>query len=179
MPTKRVRILSTQPSLIQKCTLGRGDKKIYYEYMGATEFESGYQAKSLRRMFEGKIEKTGKTKLQFFTNSKLVLEGCDIGKRSSDKWVTCYHKSDELENEWNKSLKLWLDYLSDKTDEEIAKAAMHRLNAKFAAIVYLDSEGNCYFIERHKNKEGRIFWLMLIRAWGKYFGKLKKLDHKK
>jgi len=48
-------------------------------------------------LFDKKIEKVGKSSIQFFTNSKMILEGCDIGKRSSDKWVTCYNKSKELE----------------------------------------------------------------------------------
>ena len=56
MPVKKVRIWNTQPRLIQNCTLDRGNKKLLYEYMGSTEFECGHQAKSLRRMFRGKIE---------------------------------------------------------------------------------------------------------------------------
>jgi len=53
--------------------------------------------KVMNMALEKKIEKVGRSKLQFFTNSKIDLEGCDIGKRSSDKWVTCYNKTKELE----------------------------------------------------------------------------------
>ena len=36
-------------------------------------------------------------------------------------WWDPVYPLDNLETEWNKSLQLWLDFLSDKTDGEIAK----------------------------------------------------------
>lgn len=34
-------------------------------------------------------------------------------------WWDPIYKMEELENEWNKSLALWMDYISSKTDEEL------------------------------------------------------------
>ena len=36
--------------------------------------------------------------------------------------------------------------VSELTDEEIVKAARHRLEAKFCALVYLDREGQAIFL---------------------------------
>lgn len=49
------------------------------------------------RFFRGEIDKKGKSRFAAYFTSKRVLEGYDVGKRSSDKWITCYVKSAELE----------------------------------------------------------------------------------
>jgi hypothetical protein len=68
--------------------------------------------------------------------------------------------------------------ISELSDEEIAKAAMYRLKAKFAALVYMDEEGHSFFICRYKNSAGRQFWSMLIKAWEGKFGKMHRIDDK-
>ena len=65
MSTKQIRIYNKEPCLIQRCTLGQNDKKLYYENMGSMEFEVGYQVQSLKRILEGKIE-TGTCTVQAF-----------------------------------------------------------------------------------------------------------------
>jgi uncharacterized damage-inducible protein DinB len=35
-------------------------------------------------------------------------------------WWDPIYKIEELENEWNKSLALWIDYISSRTDEELS-----------------------------------------------------------
>jgi uncharacterized damage-inducible protein DinB len=35
-------------------------------------------------------------------------------------WWDPVYKMEELENEWNKSLALWIDYISARTDEELS-----------------------------------------------------------
>lgn len=56
MFTKQSELSSKQPHLIQRCTLGRKDRKLNYEYMGSSEYECGDQAKSLKRIFTGAME---------------------------------------------------------------------------------------------------------------------------
>ncbi len=54
------------------------------------------------------IDRKGASEIQEFRKAKRVLTGFDIGKRSSDKWITCYNKSAEI-NKSNKNyiLKYW------------------------------------------------------------------------
>src|SRR3989344_3162528 len=56
MTTTQTKLVKEQPRLIQRCTLDRERNKLCYEYMGSAEFEFGDQAKSLKRIFDGKVE---------------------------------------------------------------------------------------------------------------------------
>lgn len=64
----------------------------------ALDIDKRHFLKIMNMVLEQKIQYTGKAQIQWFTNGKLDLQGCDIGKRSSDKWVTIYNKSKELEH---------------------------------------------------------------------------------
>ncbi len=84
----------------------------------------------MKKLFRGEIEKTGKSKIQFFTNSKINLEGCDIGKRSSNKWVTCYDKSAELE----KSNKYYIKKFWERTGLDTERVERMELKLRNEAI---------------------------------------------
>lgn len=64
--------------------------------------------------------------------------------------------------------------VSELTDEEIVKAAMHRLNANAAMLVYADGD-NTYFIGRYR-KGGRMILRKLQSAWEERFGKLDRIE---
>ena len=64
--------------------------------------------------------------------------------------------------------------ISELTDEEIAKATMHRLNSKAVMLVY-ESEGGLNFLGRYR-KDGRIILNGLQMAWEEKFGKLEKFE---
>lgn len=49
------------------------------------------------RFVKGEIEKLGKAKVKPFFTGKRVMEGFDIGSKASNKWITGYLKSEELE----------------------------------------------------------------------------------
>lgn len=65
--------------------------------------------------------------------------------------------------------------VSELTDEEIAKAAMYRMEAKSAMLVYLDKNNVPYFVGGHRAEIGKAFHRQLISAWKIRFGKLKLL----
>lgn len=68
--------------------------------------------------------------------------------------------------------------ISELTDEEIAKAALYRLNAQAVMLIYLDQEGQSYFLGRYKKAGGRSFIRHLLLAWEEKFGgKLKKITN--
>ena len=64
--------------------------------------------------------------------------------------------------------------VSNLTDEEIVKAAMYRLQAKAAMLVYADEE-NTYFLGRYK-QGGRQILRQLQLAWEGRFGKLNRIE---
>ena len=64
--------------------------------------------------------------------------------------------------------------VSELTDEEIVKAAMHRLGANAAMLVYSD-ENQTYFIGRYR-KGGRMVLRQLQSAWEERFGKLNRIE---
>lgn len=64
--------------------------------------------------------------------------------------------------------------ISELTDEEIAKAALYRLEAKAVMLVYADNDG-MYFFGRYK-KGGRSILRQLQIAWEEKFGKLQRID---
>lgn len=66
--------------------------------------------------------------------------------------------------------------ISELTDEEIAKAACYRLNAKFAMLVYMDQDGKSYFLGKWKDKQGKQLWNRLLEAWVNKFGPMRKLE---
>lgn len=68
--------------------------------------------------------------------------------------------------------------ISELSDEEIAKAAVHRLKANLVGLVYQDEEGYSVFIGRYRNSAGRRFWKQLITAWEGKFAKLRRLDER-
>lgn len=72
--------------------------------------------------------------------------------------------------------------ISQLSDEEILKAALYRLEAKAAALVYLDREGHAWWFYRYKNRKGIFgghrFCTMLIQAWESHIGIGKKVTNK-
>ncbi|MFW5830780.1 MAG: hypothetical protein ACOCVA_00925 [Prolixibacteraceae bacterium] len=65
--------------------------------------------------------------------------------------------------------------ISELTDEEIVKAAMHRLESDCTMLVYTDVEFNrIHFMARWKNKAGRETFKRLKKAW-EQFGKIKTI----
>lgn len=73
--------------------------------------------------------------------------------------------------------------INQLSDEEILKAAMYRLEAKAAVLVYLDRDNKSWFFYRYKNRKG-IFgghrWCtLLINAWKNYIGEPKRVTNKK
>lgn len=64
--------------------------------------------------------------------------------------------------------------VSELTDEEIVKAAMHKLGANAAMLVYADEE-QTYFIGRYQ-KGGQMVFRQLQSAWEERFGKLDRVE---
>ena len=46
--------------------------------------------------------------------------------------------------------------IAELTDEEICKAAMHRLNTKMCGLVYRGDDGNIHFLFHFKDRAGRF-----------------------
>jgi hypothetical protein len=65
--------------------------------------------------------------------------------------------------------------ISQLSDEEIVKAAMHRLNAQGVALMYIDADGQQYFFTRYRHKVGRTFVSQWLKAWENLFGKMKRI----
>lgn len=57
--------------------------------------------------------------------------------------------------------------ISELTDEEIAKAALHRLHAKGVVFAYMDEQDGAAFFSRWKNKNGKLFCDVLMKIWNK------------
>lgn len=64
--------------------------------------------------------------------------------------------------------------VSELTDEEIAKAAMHRLDSKAVLLIY-ESEDRLNFIGRYRNN-ARYILTHLKHAYEEKYGKFKKED---
>lgn len=66
--------------------------------------------------------------------------------------------------------------ISQLSDEEIVKAAMHRLKTQSILLVYDDVESNKWiFLGRHK-KGGEVMQNRLRKTWEEKFGKFKKVE---
>lgn len=66
--------------------------------------------------------------------------------------------------------------ISELSDEEITKAALHRLNSNAVMLVYNDTSNNrMYFIGRYK-KGGSHLLTSLKQAWEERFGKFNKIE---
>lgn len=61
--------------------------------------------------------------------------------------------------------------ISQLTDEEICKAAMHRLNSKVCALFYRGDDGQLYYCYRFRDKIGKSYWnkvqMSLTKLWHK------------
>lgn len=68
--------------------------------------------------------------------------------------------------------------IAQLTDEEIVKAAMHRLGARAAGLIYEDIEGHAYFLFRYKNRNGAKFCAQMKTAWEDKVGKLRHVTNK-
>ncbi len=65
--------------------------------------------------------------------------------------------------------------ISQLSDEEIAKAAMHRLESKALYLVYQDEKEGLIFIGRWRGGGSKSI-TALKQAWEERFGKLHKIE---
>lgn len=65
--------------------------------------------------------------------------------------------------------------ISQLSDAEIVKAAMHRLNAQGVALMYVDQDGNEYFFTRWRHKIGKSYVSRWMKAWEALFGKMSRI----
>lgn len=85
----------------------------------------------------GDVKKKGKATVTTYFNSAGYLEGYDIGKRSSSKWMTCYVKSREIE----KSNKYYIKDFWEKAgldSEHVERVELKLRNEEIKKIVGFD-----------------------------------------
>jgi len=68
--------------------------------------------------------------------------------------------------------------ISQLSDEEIVKAAMYRLGARAAGLVYEDTEGQGVLLFRYKNRSGSKFCQKMKTAWEDRVSKLRHITNK-
>lgn len=75
--------------------------KLHWAVLNVTRVDialDGVEVLSLMdRFVKGEIEKLGKAKVKPYFTGKRIIEGFDVGSRSSNKWITGYNKTKELE----------------------------------------------------------------------------------
>jgi hypothetical protein len=66
--------------------------------------------------------------------------------------------------------------VSQLSDEEICKAAMHRLGSKMCCLIYRGDDGKIYWCTRWRDKIGRAYWskieIMVHRLFNRVFTKI-------
>ena len=68
--------------------------------------------------------------------------------------------------------------VSELTDEEICKAAMHRLNSNATLLIYHDMENNrLVFLGRYR-KDGRQINAAIIKVYEREYGKMIRIKTK-
>ncbi len=68
--------------------------------------------------------------------------------------------------------------ITQLSDEEIVKAAMHRLEGNYAMLIYLGKDENVFFLGRWRNAKGRNYAKVIMKAWEDKFGKMKRVTNK-
>lgn len=75
---------------------------------------------------DGEIDKLGKARVNVYQTSKRVITGFDVGSKASNKWLTCYNKTRELD----KSNKQYIREMWDKANLKIPENGVERLEMK-------------------------------------------------
>jgi hypothetical protein len=90
------------------------------------------------RFVKGEIEKLGKAKVKPFFTGKRVIEGFDIGSKASNKWITGYLKSAELERSGKEYIKDFWKRTGLNTEEPIERLEIKIKNEEIKKIVDFD-----------------------------------------
>lgn len=82
-----------------------------FKYHGTSRLDIAVDGGEFFKLFEewnsGKIDKLGKASVIPYFTSKRKLEGYECGKRSSEKMISCYNKSEELKRTGKYYIKKW------------------------------------------------------------------------
>ncbi len=92
------------------------------------------------RFVKGEIEKLGKAKVKPFFTGKRVIEGFDIGSKASNKWITGYLKSDELERSGKDYIKQFWNRTGLDTSEPIERLELKIKNEELKKVVNFNWE---------------------------------------
>ncbi len=65
--------------------------------------------------------------------------------------------------------------ISELTDEEIAKAAMHRVDAIGIIVTYIYKD-ECNTFYRWRNGLARHYIMLMRKAWDSFYGKMKDIS---
>jgi hypothetical protein len=87
---------------------------------------------------QGKIEKLGKAKVKPYFTGKRVIEGFDIGSRASNKWITGYKKSSELEKSGKNYIKEFWDKTQLNVEGEVERLELKIRNEEIKKIENFD-----------------------------------------
>lgn len=92
------------------------------------------------RFVMGEVEKLGKAKVKPFFTGKRVMEGFDIGSKSSNKWITGYNKTEELEKSNKQYIKEFWMRTGLPFDENIERLELKVRNEEVKKIFQFNWE---------------------------------------
>lgn len=90
------------------------------------------------RFVKGEIQKLGKAKVKPFFTGKRMIEGFDIGSKASNKWITGYDKTAELERSGKSYIKDFWENSGLDTSGKIERLELKLRNEEIKKIFQFD-----------------------------------------
>jgi len=117
-------------------------KKMCWEVVNITRVDIALDGVKVLQMIDSfrkdQIIKLGKAKVHSYTTGKNILEGFDVGSRSSNKWITGYNKSEELEVSNKGYIKKYWENCGLDTSEDIERLELKLRNEEIKKISDFD-----------------------------------------
>lgn len=116
--------------------------KLSWAYVNTTRIDIALDGVNvlqlMDRFVKGEIQKLGKAKVKPFFTGKRVIEGFDVGSKASNKWITGYNKSDELERTGKDYIREFWERSGLDTSRTIERLELKLRNEEIKKIFQYD-----------------------------------------